>query len=652
MFQRNDAPQNSIFNEISDDECPYEEIQHPMRAPKNESSNGSKSTNRRFASNDTQNDWSDGPVDASKDSDHPKKTNNANENGAHNASNDKDSDDIGISLMRSALLGFGGTNSKKVGFEEEPVTADVEEEVFAETPPENEHGTVSDDIMALYAIPDKSEKRSDKSSSKLSIYRPRVIPGEKVMEIPESVVSPTSSRSGDNVNGDVTDQSQKVFQRVDEDVIVAKDLETLLSASPGNGSTYLENVDSDKQAYRVNDSPAKLSKDIIDLSGFVKGIQIGDSNDEGPSIKGNGDEAMTLEELQNIGEDLEFEFEDEPEIGETMFEDKDDDLLSLKFAPIKVQETAPSSPSVNQNLENQNFPKINEEKYEPSHANKARAVNVYESESSMPRSFGFPDLSGNNRRQMFNVQDISNQDFGGMGGLHSFSPRILNSIGVNKGSERMGNSLDSGRNESPSHRLKNNQANKSDELQPVRSEKDTAIDRSAPEEIVIAFPDRSLTSKRIQIISYRADSPVKKHHDDHDIIVKNSQDASNSHEDEEKDGRFAFRNLRSIFETQEPRTPRTEYLSEIIKKNNTEGRKRLKSWESIDENANEYTASKASCTRQEMSIDNGRISNGNSKRENHASVAESDLSSVDDFDFSSIISKQTVSVNYSHRFHR
>ena len=483
------------------------------------------------------------------------------------------------------------------------------------------------------------------------IFHPKLIPGEKLMEIPEIEVSPFLNKHTASATGNGVDETQDG----EEDVTIAKDAEILFSAPPVNWQGYKEKVVSTERAESENKSMVNDSKEITSLSHSVKDIKIGKADAEQDDCR-NGDGAMTLEELENIGADLEFEFEEEQEIAE--FEEIDNDSLSLKFAPIHEQETAPSTPIVNQL--NRDSIKSDQDTDKTSRGYKAHSVNIYEKDIGMPLSFAFSGLSGNNRRQRFDVQDISTADFGRSDSFHSFSPRILSNLDINKGSYLTNTSVQSKNNENqdigPSGA--HTETHGSNQEQDVKSVSDPIFESSLTDE-VITFPDRNLTNKRIPIISYKmTNSPEKKYPEDNDIFEANSLEPSYSQNHEEKSEIFAFRKLRNIFENEQPDTPRTEYLSEIIRKNNSENRRRFKSSDSLDENSNEIIVDNSAVFGRQMSTQsseqdsflnssNSRVKSNygsyNGEQDHLHSTTESDLSLFDDFDFSSSISKSKVS---------
>ena len=475
------------------------------------------------------------------------------------------------------------------------------------------------------------------------ILHSKLIPGEKLMEIPESEVSPFLNKH----------EAKK-----GEDVPIERDAEILLSASPVNWPGCKEKVESDEQVESENRSMGNDSKEVTKLNKWVKDIEINKADEEQGDCR-NDDGAMTLEELENIGADLEFEFEEEQEIAE--LEEIDSDPLSLKFAPIHEQETAPSTPIVNQL--NRDSITTEQDSSKTSHGYKARTVNIYENDTSMPLSFAFSGLSGSNRRQKFKVQDLSTAEFGGFDGFHSFSPRVLSNVDLDKGSYLTKASVQSNNNENPdlAPSSVHAEAHGSSQEHNIKSVSDPVFENSSTDEI-IAFPDRNLTNKRIPIISYKStNSPEKKHPEDHDAFEANSQEPSYTQNHEDRGEIFAFRKLRNIFENEQPDTPRTEYLSEIIRKNNSEGRRRFKSSESLDENSNEISINNTSVfgrqTSSRSSEHDSFFNSSNSRmKSNYGSykgekdslhnTTESDLSSFDDFDFSSSISKPKVSEMY------
>ena len=604
---------------------------------------------------------------------------NTNHIGARESNEDKESSDIGLSLMRSALVSSAGSDITLEGIEEEHERYDLDVKDLTVEPiderdscSENSSDAVVNDILALYAKPDKTGNRTTSGSveSTSNLFRPKFIPSERLVEIPESEVSRLWDKNEEIEIGD--DDGSSLNTR--EDTIISKDTETLLQASPVSWSNYPENTEPDQNLDSGRISPPKDGNEIVDLSELVRGIQIGEA-DEKSNDFGNDNEAMTLEELENIGADLEFEFEDEQEIVE--LDETDKDLPSLKFAPIHEQETAPSTPIVSQSGLNRDSKKADAEEGKPLGGDKARTVNIYEYESGMPRSFAFPGLSGNNRRQMFNVQNISATDLAGFDGFHSFSPRILTRVDMSNGSYLAKESTEPDKKGSDAlvSRGVHVEENGTDQDKSIRMELNTGLDRGLSDDGMVTFPNRNLPNKRIPIISYRSDSPEKKQHGDSESAENSSQGLNNSENCESRSDLFAFHKLRNIFENEQPGTPRTEYLSEIIKKNNTEGRRRFKSSESLDENANEIglkssfvireglrrfkssegmdeNADKSDLKSVEGEKHHSVVENGNNKKmhsyrsyngSSRHSTTESDLSSFDDFDFSSSITKSMVS---------
>ena len=563
--------------------------------------------------------------------------------------NNLDSDDAGMPFVEDSLFDPAANGCRK-----NRTVEDVEESVVGpmestQTSSGHHSDAVLDDILALYAKPDKGiHLRHDKSND--DIFLPKFLPNET--EIPETEVSPSAEQGAERNEMEATVAEQLI---VEDDEIIAEEPETLLRASPYSWSDYPKDEDSSEQIHREKRSTPTDDEEVVDLSSFVKSIQIGEDDKE-PSPNENSDGGMTLEELQNIGADLEFEFDDEQKVAE--LEEVDTDTPLLKFAPIEVQETAPSSPVPSNNLVNKDAMDATIERDKPPTADKGNAVNIYE--PNIPRSFGFPGLSGTNRRQMFKVQDISTTDFGGFDGFHSFSPRILSSLEMNRESHHTREPIGSdnrGRNDAKIRKW-NAETNETDQKYIVGKDLSSTSPRNSSDYQTITFPDRNLSNKRIPVISYRADSPEKKSHDDHDFVEIASQEERSTRNDEANSDMFTFHKLRNIFEYEPPGTPRTEYLSEIIRKNNTEVRRRFKSSESLDENSNEISMSSSTGMMRETTGERkeynsvvGSSTNGTKdnysyskvKRDDRHSVAESDLSSFEDFDFSSSISKRTVS---------
>jgi len=565
--------------------------------------------------------------------------------------NKVDSDDARMPFMKNTLL-----DSAADGYRKNRIEKDVEKDSavgpneLTRESSENHSDAVVDDILALYAKPDKSgihKLRGDKSND--DIFLPKLLPNET--EIPETDVSLLAEQEAERNKIEPTFAEKFIGE---DDVIIEKEAETLLLASPLSWYDYPKDSESCEQIRSEKRSTPTDDEEVVDLSSYVQSIQIGEDDQE-PDRNENSDGGMTLEELQNIGADLEFEFDDEQEVAE--LEEVETDTPLLKFAPIEVQETAPSSPVPSSNMLNKDSIDATIEGDRPHNDDEGNAVNTYK--PSIPRSFGFPGLSGTNRRQMFKVQDISTADSGGFDGFHSFSPKILSSIDMNKGSLHTRDSVESdirGSNDAKIRNL-NAEKNETDQNFVVGKDLSQTSPRNSSDYHTITFPDRRLSNKRIPVISYKADSPEKKSHDDYEFSEINSQEESSTRNDEANSDVFTFHKLRSIFEYEPPGTPRTEYLSEIIRKNNTEVRRRFQSSESVDENSNEIgmnssTGMMRETTGERKEYDSlvGSSTNGTKnnssyfkiKRDDRHSVAESDLSSFEDFDFSSSISKRTL----------
>ena len=175
---------------------------------------------------------------------------------------------------------------------------------------------------------------------------------------------------------------------------------------------------------------------------------------------------------------------------------------------------------------------------------------------------------------------------------------------------------------------------------------------------ILQLPDRSLAKSRYCITDYEKTQLTNESRDDftHKKTgltrplrpVTFDKDEQNKNGDHQDPFRSTFNKLRSVFEYERPETPRTEYLSEIIKKNTDGGRRRnqMNSAADLDvksNNINNFERRKAvrDCTNDKVNsgedLDNGFGGY-------QASIAESDLSSVDDFDFSSISPRVPVSL--------
>ena len=664
MFDSKLSPQSSLFNGETENDNDYEEIdiQKHIDVEKNRImlDKSSSPSEQRIVTVDGDNLSRAGYASqkrGSPDISSEHSTNRSYSATSYSSYQAEDSDSIGVSLMRSAL-GFAGTNNypedNGTGYGE----LDTQEKVDVEKKEEdsNDSKAVIDDIHALYAKPDKRDKGGNRS---------RIIPGEKLENILESDVShvPSSSK---HMGDAATKPSRSQEQTARVEVVAESADATMSAAPPSSGLGLSEEIE--VEGANENALDDIFERDVNCLSSFMKSMRV-DEEESGRSRDGSGtwdnqgDEPMTLEELQGIGEDLEFEFEDEPEMADTVLKETDEDVSSLKFAPIKEQETAPSSPCVNQTTSHIDTVRPDAEKIHLSQVDKARAANVYESDHSVPRSFGFSPLSVDNKRQRFAVQNVSNQSLNTFEGFHSFSPKIMNGLPKNESPDCMKERTMPDSQEDDNSYLGFSRDGSVDRTESRKTRSDLTTDSISYDSNVLVLPNRNLTDKRIPVISYRADDNIEKetlHGDDEDEQRSGYglKSSGYSKPGEDNGDKYAFRNLRSIFEHQQATSPRTEYLSEIIKKNKADGRRRLHSSESLDENSNEIDAkeefrlrrgtknerneqlnSSGVCASNRSKENGGR--NGNAR--SFLSTAENDLSPIDDFDFSSNISKRTVS---------
>ena len=567
----------------------------------------------------------------------------------------EDFSDEGFSLIRSALLGFAEEDreddskqiedeNKNFLFQDESALSTNEQSFEFTFDQEN---TDENDVSAV-----PKEDNFSSFGMKLGNFRPRYEREEDVdlghdNSVSEMRLSEIAETRGEEFrrgeNDDVRTESHGLSSSGYQDSFDGKEIEeireTSFSGAPA-GLVESESVDEN------DEEPVFAQKELFGLSSLMHRTNIGknESNNEKELPSFNEDTSndvntsilSDLQESESFADDLEFEFdEDEPEIAEITVEDKDEDLPSLKFAPIQMQETAPSSP----NLENKN--------------NRARSRNVYDKDPTISRIAKdpvvpkLPLFTGNNRRQRFDVQDISDDK---IGGFQSYSPKLLTKHSFNENTEAK---VLSTSNSTVGDTSRSGSCYES-ETDVIYDFKNTSegSENQTPREEVLNFPERSITNKRIPIISYKGGSPINRDGNSDVMDPKlslNHVETKSGKENNERRNEDSLlptvHSLRSIFEHQRLDTPRTEYLSEIIKKNNTEGRKRIKSTESYADTRREDIEKRFSVKR-DLSVDDERHGKVGTNDYQSSVTTESDLSSTDDFDFSSSISRAKVGCFY------
>ena len=560
----------------------------------------------------------------------------------------EDSSDVGFSLIRSALLGFAeedreddckdenrnyllqgesavSTNEKRFEFTSDRGNSD--ENDFSAIPKEDDFssfGIKLGNFRPRYEREGDVEFGHDNSVSEMRLSEVAETKGEEF-------------RRGESC--DVRTESHELSSSGYHDSFDGKEIEeireTSFSGAPA-GSIDSESVDEN------NEEPVFAQKELFGLSSLMHRTNIGkngnNNDDELPSFNEDTSNDVNtsilsdLQESEAFADDLEFEFdEDEPEIAETTVEEKDEDLLSLKFAPIQMQETAPSSPNLD------------------SKKNKACSRNFYEKDPTILRIAKdpivpkLPLFTGNNRRQRFDVQDISDDK---IGGFQNYSPKLLTKHSFNENTEaKVLSTSKSTVGDTP--RSGSSYESETDVIYNLKNTSEGSENQTLREE-VLNFPERSITNKRIPIISYKAGSPEKRDGNsdvmDPKLSLKHVETKSVNENNERRNEDSLLptvHSLRSIFEHQRLDTPRTEYLSEIIKKNNTEGRKRIKSTESYADTRTEGIEKRFSVKR-DLSVDDERHGKVGANDYQSSVTTESDLSSTDDFDFSSSISRAKV----------
>ncbi|XP_065068288.1 uncharacterized protein LOC135693678 isoform X2 [Rhopilema esculentum] len=522
--------------------------------------------------------------------------------------NETEDEDIGLSLMRSALFDFG----KAVHSEDELDNEDDKHSVkgnFAGQDPKEE------EIL--------QEAQTEHAPFGLlggAMFRPTIVPEEDLTVVRETAVgSAPMSPSRWDTNLEYV-AKKTVGYELDTESVADKVIN-----SSANSFPVVEEKASVMESYMSNDGG------IIDLSRLSLRSRVNVNNNMSGNFSTDDSDDDTLRGIEPIQDDLEFEFEDEPELAEPDMQEIDNDSTTLKFAPIKLQETAPSTPSVDAN---QN-PQDKEEQY--GRADRGRLFNVYEANPTFPRPFGHSHSTGNNRRQRFEVKDVSDSEIDTGAGFQNFSPRILSGSKIVTGdAPTFGFQADNSSKDSHTSTDKENKVNLSSDDRAMDDRTTNGISDS-----ILVLPDRNLTAKRIPIVTYRAGSPDKGFRDGNAIVRDIEEMAAANRKKQGDDGnaeRSAFRNLRSIFEHQRQGTPKTEYLSEIIKKNNSEGRRRIRSTDSVDEAEEEAASYVTAINGMETGNKHGRHGKQNFSISSRypVNLGESDLSSTDDFDFSSI----------------
>lgn len=589
----------------------------------------------------------------------------------HEKSNE-DSSDGGFSLIRSALLGFAeedeikqledenenyllhGENvvpSNEQDFEFTSDWQNSDENDVNAVPREasfNSFGMKLGNFRPIYDREEDADLGHDNSVSKLRLSEMVEKTVEEFSNHDNSVselrlsemVETTGKEFSRGENNDIKPESYELsfsgYQNSFDGEQIEEIRETAFSGAPGAESIQSDFVDEN------NEEPGLKQKELFGLSSLMHRTIIGENENkhdhEPPSFSENTSNDINtsvlsdLEEFESFGDDLEFEFDEyEPEIAEVTIEEKDEDLLSLRYAPIQRQETAPSSPS----LDNKN--------------NKGRSVNVCEKDSTIPKTAKDPTVpklplfTGNNRRQRFDVQDISDNK---IGGFHNYSPKLLTRHSFNENCElKVLSTSNSTIEDTP--RSDSSYENEAEIITAVSNTRGGS-ENQTPREEVLNFPERSITNKRIPIISYRSGSPEKRERTSDVMDPKVSlnhvemKSGKQTREGTSEDSLLpTVHNLRSIFEHQRLDTPRTEYLSEIIKKNNTEGRKRIKSTENYPE-ARREDIEKRFSVKRDLSVEDERQMKVEANDYQSSVTTESDLSSTDDFDFSSSISRVKV----------
>ena len=528
--------------------------------------------------------------------------------------NETEDEDIGLSLMRSALFDFGEAVHSEDELDNEDDKHSVKENFAAQDSREEEILQETQTEHAPFGLLGGA------------MFRPTIVPEEDLTVIRETAVgsAPMSpSRLGTNL--------EDVAKRTAGCELHTEAVADKVNNSSANSFPVVEEKASVMKIYGSNDGG------IIDLSRLSLRSRVNVDDNMSGSFSADDSDDDTLRGIEPIQDDLEFEFEDEPELAEPDMQEIDNDSTTLKFAPIKLQETAPSTPSVDVKQNPQN----KDEQY--GQADRGRVFNVYETNPTFPRPFGHSLSTSNNRRQRFEVKDVTDTEINTGAGFQNFSPRILSGSKMMTGdAPTFGFQADNSSKDSHPITEQENKINLSSDDRAMDDRNTNGINDS-----ILVLPDRNLTAKRIPIVSYRAGSPEKGFRDGNEIVRDIEEMAASNRKKQEEDGnadRSAFRNLRSIFEHQRQGTPKTEYLSEIIKKNNSEGRRRLRSTDSVDDAEEEAASHVTAINGVEAGNKYGRHGKQNFSISPRypLNLGESDLSSTDDFDFSSIRSKPKV----------
>eukprot|EP00794_Sanderia_malayensis_P015946 gene15946-17549_t len=342
----------------------------------------------------------------------------------------------------------------------------------------------------------------------------------------------------------------------------------------------------------------------------------------------------------DFADDLEFEFEEEPEVEE------DEVTSPLKFAPIRIQEIATSY--VFEDERKDGF--VEDEKTMYNTVNEA-SVSIQERQRVEVADVAVkePMRSSASSNEERRVMCFAEDEFEDKNDTKVYSLELNSKMQRDDVYTRQlsRDNIPVGNGKSPiAPRL----PPIATPLPPVEvnsvSQKLSITDESS----VLQLPDRSLTKKRFNIISYEGNNmhenqvqrefglikPLKKVNAENNGLARTSHDEHLHEHDEPDHLKSTFNKLRSIFEFQRPVEPKSEYLSEIIKKNTDLGRRRGHGDHANNHHSRSLIKLQDRPTKQDSSGYKMEEIEMRASLEYQPSTAESDISSVDDFDFSSI----------------
>ena len=516
-----------------------------------------------------------------------------------NSSHQNEPDELGLALMRSALLGFASST---------PSNHDSSHNNGI-----NEDHKQTETMLNVYQVEDEQKELVD----------PELFRTVSAFALDSCDVSAESSISMEEPLSSVAND-----YRMDQFLPIEPDNDQISFAEkhfqPIKATSY-ENLPKNSSSYNAAYSPFNVAME----------------------------EDVPYEEV-----DLEFEFDDEPE------EVQVNDLIfaPLKFAQIRNQET-------------------------PTHVATDEATNGLpqnENQVDLPQDLLSEDnhiymngansgsMNGTHNRQKYQVMDVLvKKPATSKYYIQNFSPKMLHTSNYMQSNEQGLTPIENIENNetikpvtqettlaAPGYGIQTQSQSEviytyvrprfdsSDDPELSYSSVHVAAAGTSDTAAVLRLPDRNLTNDRFNIIDYetrnQSPAPSFKHQQMGLIRPLKRVDSTQAdeHEPANDDFRSNFHSLRSIFEHQRQDSPRTEYLSEIIKKNNEEGRKKSRTSGSVSESGRKvpyYQNSQATFNESKVTTNDAPgFADEKIPDEYQASIAESDLSSTSDFDFSSI----------------